>query len=97
MRDVGITVILLAVLLVPAQAQTVRVVAVADFVDDSAQGQAIGASQLNTVLAGLISQRGAGRITVADTAAVRIPVTRCASIKASSTPVSGEKSSMVAG
>lgn len=64
MKTLGAVLIIAAVLAVPASGQTVRVLAVADFVDESIDGASIGAPQLSTALAQFISERAAGRFRV---------------------------------
>lgn len=56
---------------IPATAQTTRVVAVADFVDESHGGLFISASRLNDPLATLINNRAGGRLRVASVAELR--------------------------
>lgn len=64
---------LLAAIIVamPAMAQTTRVIAVADFVDETHGGVFISASRLNEPLATLINNRAAGRLRVASVAVLR--------------------------
>lgn len=64
---------LLATIIVamPAMAQTTRVIAVADFVDETHGGVFISASRLNEPLATLINNRAGGRLRVASVAVLR--------------------------
>lgn len=64
---------LLAAIIVamPAMAQTTRVIAVADLVDETHGGVFISASRLNEPLATLINNRAGGRLRVASVAVLR--------------------------
>ncbi|MGH2436506.1 MAG: hypothetical protein ACRDFA_05895 [bacterium] len=64
---------LLATIIVamPAMAQTTRVIAVADLVDETHGGVFISASRLNEPLATLINNRAGGRLRVASVAVLR--------------------------
>lgn len=64
---------LLAAIIVamPAMAQTTRVIAVADFVDETHGGVFISASRLNEPLATLINNRAGGRLRVASVTVLR--------------------------
>jgi len=64
---------LLATIIVamPAMAQTTRVIAVADFVDETHGGVFISASRLNEPLATLINNRAGGRLRVASVTVLR--------------------------
>ena len=64
---------LLAAIIVamPAMAQTTRVIAVADLVDETHGGVFISASHLNEPLATLINNRAGGRLRVASVAVLR--------------------------
>lgn len=52
-------------------AQTVRTVAIADFVDESHDGVLIGATKLNTVLERILTARAGGRLRVVSSDQVR--------------------------
>lgn len=60
-----------SLLAAPAAAQNVRVIAVADFVDESSDGIYIRAPQLSEILAGLIATRAGTRYKVVSSADVR--------------------------
>jgi hypothetical protein len=60
-----------AILAVPAMAQTTRVIAVADFVDETSGGLFISATRLNEPLAALINSHAGGRLRVASVAQLR--------------------------
>lgn len=64
---------LLAAIIVamPAMAQTTRVIAVADLVDETHGGVFISASRLNEPLAALINNRAGGRLRVASVTVLR--------------------------
>lgn len=59
------------IIAVPAGAQTTRVIAVADFVDETTGGLFISATRLNEALAALINNRAGGRLRVASVAQLR--------------------------
>ncbi len=59
-----VTIAIALLLSSPVSGQTVRVVAVAEFADDSTGGLLIGAKQMNHNLGSYLSDRGQGRIRV---------------------------------
>ncbi len=62
---------LVLTLTLPVMGQPVRVVAIADFADDSTYGKFIDARQLNGVLGRLLTQQSQGHLRVAPIAEVR--------------------------
>ncbi len=63
--------VLALTLALPVTAQPVRVVAVADFADDSTYGRLIDARRMNAVLGQLLTERSKGRLRVVAIAEVR--------------------------
>lgn len=76
MRGLGLIILAIVVLAAsllaaPGTAQTLRVVAVADFVDDSMDGSLIGADRLSEDLQRLLADLGRGRLRVVPVGEVR--------------------------
>lgn len=73
MRIVAVCLVamLSVVLVLPAFGQTARVVAVADFVDESVDGNLVSAPQLSAMLQRFLVDRGGGRLRVVDVERVR--------------------------
>lgn len=71
MKLLGALVLALLLLAPPGVAQTVRVVAVADFVDETADGFLIAAPKMSEELQRLLAERGVGRLRVVPVDAVR--------------------------
>lgn len=71
MKRLILSVCAAAIVAMPAAAQTSRVIAVADFVDETHGGLFISATRLNGPLAVLISDRAGGRVTVAPVGRLR--------------------------
>lgn len=66
-----VVMVLLAVLVAPAAAQSVRTVAVIDFVDETSDGRMIGATRLSAELAAELAAASGGRLRVVPVETVR--------------------------
>ncbi len=66
-----LTIVVVLAVYLPVSGQAMRVVAIADFADESTQGTFIDASQLNTTLARLLTVQSKGRLKMVAIADVR--------------------------